>query len=266
MTNADVLNFVEMEIAKRYRTLDDTVRGDWARAVWKAGEIEKAREIIRAIVDDPDASLNVKTFYRQLRSRKAAAAGPRMPAQPTAYDPYILCLEPPSGQPAWKSLEWFVMGSPAKNPIRCFSRSNAADKQYVSDWAGLAAKAFAAEYGGQWCGVVREVNNEPYDGQLSQQQNSEEAARRSLNGPDTPARRRLVQMRNPATLLPELKIVPPEPERKMAASREMIDRMRKPLERTGQPLQADEDWFNEESEKLRAEELTYVPPQDEMLF
>jgi hypothetical protein len=251
VTTKDVLDFVELEIASRYRTLDDTVRGDWVRAVWKAGQLETAREVIRELVDDPAATLNVKQFYVRLKSRSVSAAAE--PKTVPAYDPYVMCLEAPKDHADWQGLEWFVMGGPAKNQVECFSRSHSSDKQYVSDWAGAAARAYEAAYGGQWCGVVREVDNSPYEGTMRPAQRRAEAERRILDGPDTLGRRRLLAVRQGAALVPELKVVPPAPMQK-AAQREMIDRLQKPLEITGEPLVADEDWFNAESELLRAEE------------
>ncbi len=67
MTPIEVNEFVEREIAARYKGgLNDTQRGDWIRAVGRAGSIETARQIIRAIVDDPEATLTIKAFCRQL--------------------------------------------------------------------------------------------------------------------------------------------------------------------------------------------------------
>ena len=61
MNNAEVQHLVEVEIASRYRRLDDTVRGDWVRAVWKSGDLDTARQIVRELVDNPDATLAAGT-------------------------------------------------------------------------------------------------------------------------------------------------------------------------------------------------------------
>lgn len=243
MTNADVLSFVELEIASRafQGKLDDAVRSDWARAIWKAGSIDTARQIVRGIVDEPETSLSVKTFYRSLRASGKAAA--------TSRDGVKYHLRYSTGDER-EPFRAYAVRQGERPWVMALSYPVArlyADGVVVPiDWTAeslrqamcRAAQDVKRSCGGEW--ILEIAENKPdADGEV---------------------RRRWVPK-------PQLRSVPAEPQRQTAASREMIDRLRKPLELTGQPLRADEDWFAAESEKLRAEELaTYVPPEDEIPF
>lgn len=260
MNNAEVVQFVELEIASRYRTLDDTVRGDWVRAVWKAGEIETARQIIREIVDDPETTLNVKNFYRRLKSRRTPTAGRETLAP--AYDPYVRCLEAPRDHPTWENRQWFVMGGVEGGDLEPFRRAEAGNKQHVADWAQMAARHFQSVYGGQWCGVVREAVNDPDDNPTSPGQRKANAERQILDGPDTPGRRWLKRHQGQSgvtALAAGLKTVPPTEKPNVVATKDMIDRLKAPPVITSEPLKADADFFDRERALLAAEEQVVTP-------
>lgn len=255
MNSAEVASVVETEIASRYRSLDDTVRGDWTRAIWKCGDIEKAKNIIRELVDDPDASLNIKQFYARLKARTKLPVSRRTDG-PIAYDPFVMCLEPPEDCPKWKGMDWFVMGGPAESNAASFRRSDQTNKQAVGDYAGEIAKQYQQVYGGQWCGLTRVVDNAPYEGEMTFKQRFSEAERRVLSGPDTSGKRWLLRKRKkPELLLPDVKPVPSVEPPKRIATKDMIERMRsiEPNPKAS-PMEDAEEFFNRESAELAATE------------
>jgi hypothetical protein len=203
MTNVEVSEFIESEIAARYKTgLNDTQRGDWIRAVWKAGDLEVARAIIRVLVEDPDSTLSIKAFYRCLKARTKK----RQIALPPRYDAWVRCLEAPPAHPTWQDREWFRTES--------FRRSNQASKRYVTEYAAAIAAEIQAREGGHWCGIVKEPDDTqvpPYDPEARTQ-----AEAHILDGPDGPGRRFLLRLRGESkslvgSLAGTLRMVPREP-------------------------------------------------------
>lgn len=124
-------------------------------------------------------------------------------------------------------------------------------------------------YGGDWVLDIRRAlrivpETERRAGALAA------AEQRIMDGPDTPGRRWLVRNRGkPAPVTPILKPVPALPKPVRVADTGMIDRLKKAVvPAPSAPLQADEDWFNEESVRLREEEppVTHVPAGEEIPF
>lgn len=114
-------------------------------------------------------------------------------------------------------------------------------------------------YGGDWVLDIRRVRAAPTSEDRVAGVRTK-AEKLILDGPDTPGRRWLLKNRGkPASLAPILKSVPKPAPPVRAASATMIDRLKKPaVTLPSKPLQADEDWFNAESERLRAEEPPVV--------
>ena len=223
MNHAEILRFVEQEIAARYRGgMDDAVRSDWARAVGRAGSLDDARGIIQQIVDSPDMSLNVKSFYRVWYKRRGRESTPI----PTGYEAWVRCVESPPEHPEWEDKEWFVLEG--------FTPSNRSDKRYVTEYARTKAQDYTEQEGGRWTGIVKEMDNEPYRGELTVVQRREAAEAHILAGPGSPGRRHLLardEKKSPvAAMADALKIQPKEPPPITTANREMLERLKENME------------------------------------
>lgn len=214
MTKAEVLQFVELEIAGRYRKISDAARSDWVRAVWKAGSIELAREIIRGLVDDPNATLNSKAFLGQL---KHCRRGETPKEQAPAYVPWILCVQAPADHPSWLGREW----------VRMVPSADAADKLVVGSIANAAANEAQERHGGVFVGSCRPVGQLPPNHPvLPSKEASEWVREHVLDGPDSPGRRIFLQRQSiSAATTASLRDVPPTPKG-VCATHEMVERLR----------------------------------------
>jgi len=116
-----------------------------------------------------------------------------------------------------------------------FEPSRSSDQAYVSTFASDRAKIAEELEGGRWCGVVRPDGQVPESYPdlmgLEAKQWVEDHARK---GPNTAGRRFLDEGRNRNDLAKLPKDVS-EPL-KTVASREMLERVAKPMELTGQPV------------------------------
>ena len=244
MTKVDVDTFVTGEIATRYKGgLNDTVRSDWIRAVWRAGSLEAARAIVRQIVDDPDGRLTVKMFHRLLyvdHKRKGAPL-------PPILNPWVLCLTAPVDHPDWQGQEGIRLDS--------FRPPDCATMAYVAQYAHDIAKAVEKICGGLWTGVVRPDGSPPENQPvLCGEKARLWAEKHILNGPDSPGKRFLLARQRKSDLGSQLastlKIVTPiEPPK--AATRDQIDRLRKTPTELPEPEHAqlsDEEFFEREEE------------------
>ncbi len=247
MTKADVLAFVESDIAARYKGgLNSTQQGDWIRAVWKAGSIEQARRIVQEIVDDPETTLALKVFYRRLAA--ATRTERRSRSLPAILNPYVLCLEAPPEHPDWQGQEWLRLDK--------FRNADCTNRQYAAQYAHDIAKAIEQVYGGVWTGVVRPDGSPPENWPVL---HGEEARawveKHRLNGPTGPGRDK--DTADPLSrAAASLKRIPPEPPRKTVATRADIERLKtpKPLPECPHAKLSDDEFFDQASKECAAAE------------
>jgi len=160
MTRLEADQFVTDEIAARYKTLPDATRGDWTRAVLKAGDVTLARRIVQEIADDPEATLNVKAFYRRL---KASGQGrPEGKATFAVRDggEFVVCAVAtwPDGAP------WWTM--PIKYPThRRYDNGVLVAIPWTADKLMEAMQPILREirsaYGGEWFLKIEQAKPEP---------------------------------------------------------------------------------------------------------
>ena len=189
MTATEVAGIVKDEIVGRWPKASDAVRGDWNRAIWAAGSIARAQEIIHFLVDH-DVKLSVGAFYDriwELKKAERVAKQGTPDERPLVWTPWVRCLEPPVDQPKWRDREW----------LRCdgLAACDRSNHPRVAQFAHDKAVEISVAYGGQWTGIVRPVGQRPeawpeLEGELAQ----EWIDAHILEGPDGPSRRFVERM------------------------------------------------------------------------
>jgi hypothetical protein len=180
MRAEEAKTFVEAEILTRCtRELNAAQVKDWITAAMFVPDRETAEAIIRDIVQDPDARFEVKAFNRlALERRKKTRA---VITDPTGFDPWVVCLEAPLDHPTWQGREWFVTDG--------FCRSDCGNAQYVREYAARMAREYQNRHGGNWAGIVKNLNNTHYIGPLSQAEVRQSAFGNILDGPESSGQR-----------------------------------------------------------------------------
>jgi len=191
---------------------------------------ETANGIVQELIQHRYLTLTLKSFKKLAWDRRPKTQA--VIVDPVGYDAWVCCLEAPTEYPGWNGREWFATEG--------FLRSDCGREEYVIAFCRSAAAKIQAAYGGKWCGVCKEVNNDPYRGPLTQQEARDEVFQHVIDGPNNWGRVWLSSRRGRnAPLLPALKSVPQVEKQVTAAKRSTLDKLGRPTPASLIPMRFD---------------------------